>query len=91
MNILILGSGGREHALAWKLAASGFRDTSRVAAGDLTMMLDILATNRTPILEALHHAQAQLAALTGYLEENDDSHLQETLAAARNRRLEITS
>ena len=78
-------------ALAWKLAASGFRDTSRVAAGDLTMMLDILATNRTPILEALHHAQAQLAALTRYLEENDDSHLQAALTAARNRRLEITS
>ena len=76
-------------ALAWKLAASGFRDTSRVAAGDLTMMLDILATNRKPILEALHHAQAQLAALTRYLEENDDSHLQAALAAARSRRLEM--
>jgi prephenate dehydrogenase len=30
----------------WSLASSGFRDTSRVAGGDLTMMMDILAANR---------------------------------------------
>ena len=35
-----------EDELVWALAASGFRDTSRVAASDLAMMLDILATNR---------------------------------------------
>ena len=28
MNILILGSGGREHALAWKIAASPSRSGS---------------------------------------------------------------
>jgi phosphoribosylamine-glycine ligase len=26
MNILLLGSGGREHALAWKMAASPLTD-----------------------------------------------------------------
>ena len=30
----------------WRLAAGGFRDTSRVAASDVRMMLDILLTNR---------------------------------------------
>ncbi len=78
-------------SLAWRLAAGGFRDTSRVAAGDLTMMLDILSTNRGPILEALHQAQAQLSVLTRCLEEEDSETLRATLAMARNRRLEIYS
>jgi phosphoribosylamine---glycine ligase len=34
MNILILGSGGREHALAWKLAASPFTDRLYCAPGN---------------------------------------------------------
>lgn len=44
--------------MVWQLIASGFRDTSRVAAGNTAMMLDILASNRTHILEALGQAQA---------------------------------
>ena len=34
MNILLIGSGGREHALAWRLAQSGFieRLAARVAS-----------------------------------------------------------
>ena len=39
--------------LAWALAASGFRDTTRVAASDVQMMLDILMTNRDAVLEWL--------------------------------------
>ncbi|NLX43764.1 MAG: prephenate dehydrogenase, partial [Chloroflexi bacterium] len=38
-----------DDSLVWRLAASGFRDTSRVAAGNPEMMLDILLTNREPI------------------------------------------
>ncbi len=34
MNILILGSGGREHALAWKIAASPLTDTLYCAPGN---------------------------------------------------------
>lgn len=34
MNILVLGSGGREHALAWKLAQSAGVDTVYVAPGN---------------------------------------------------------
>ncbi|MDQ6695516.1 MAG: prephenate dehydrogenase [Chloroflexota bacterium] len=35
------------------LAASGFRDTSRLAASQVDMMLSILLTNREPVKEAL--------------------------------------
>ncbi|MGO1304962.1 MAG: phosphoribosylamine--glycine ligase, partial [Sphingomonas parapaucimobilis] len=34
MNVLLLGSGGREHALAWKLAQSNGLDTLYAAPGN---------------------------------------------------------
>jgi len=34
MNILLLGSGGREHALAWKMAASPLADRLFCAPGN---------------------------------------------------------
>jgi phosphoribosylamine--glycine ligase len=34
MNILIIGGGGREHALAWKAAQSPLADTVYVAPGN---------------------------------------------------------
>ena len=75
--------------LAWKLAAGGFRDTSRVAGGSLPMMLDILETNRGPILAALRKAQGQLGRLTEYLEADDLVGLRAALEAARHRRMEV--
>lgn len=75
--------------LAWQLAASGFRDTSRLAASDITMMLDIIATNREPILAALRQARGQLARLEQCLDAQDLDSLQAILANARNRRMEV--
>jgi phosphoribosylamine--glycine ligase len=34
MNVLLVGSGGREHALAWKLAQSPLLDTLYAAPGN---------------------------------------------------------
>ncbi|HHX65649.1 MAG TPA: prephenate dehydrogenase [Chloroflexi bacterium] len=76
--------------LAWRLAAGGFRDTSRVAAGSVTMMMDIFATNREAILETLHQARDQLDRLTTLLESDDEASLRAYLEAARNRRMEVT-
>ncbi|MFH1086082.1 MAG: prephenate dehydrogenase, partial [Chloroflexota bacterium] len=60
----------RDDPLTWALAAGGFRDTSRVAAGSIPMMLDILATNRAPILEALTAARQQLDEIAALLEDD---------------------
>ncbi len=40
MNILLLGSGGREHALAWKMAASPLTDTLYCAPGNAGIARD---------------------------------------------------
>ena len=40
MNILIIGNGGREHALAWKAAQSPLADKVYVAPGNAGAALD---------------------------------------------------
>jgi prephenate dehydrogenase len=75
--------------LTWRLAASGFRDTSRVAGGSIDMMLDILMTNRSAILESLGQAQDHLSALTRLLQDEDYAQLRDALEAARRRRTEV--
>lgn len=79
----------RDDPLTWNLAAGGFRDTSRVAGSSLTMMLDILRTNRGPILDALDEAQEQLAFFSRCLEEGKFEDLEAALRVARDKRREM--
>jgi prephenate dehydrogenase len=80
----------QDDPLAWRLAAGGFGDTSRVAAGSVTMMMDILSTNRQAILDTLYEARGQLDRLTRLLEDGDTAALRAHLEAARQRRTEVT-
>jgi prephenate dehydrogenase len=73
----------------WEVAASGFRDTSRLAASDLTMMLDILLTNRAAVLAALAGYRAELETLTRLIEQGDAEALRAALGPARARRAEL--
>ena len=49
--------------ILWEIIASGFKDSSRLAASDITMMVDILVTNRKAILNAVNLFQTQLDKL----------------------------
>jgi prephenate dehydrogenase len=80
---------GHDDDLLWTLAAGGFRDTSRVAGGSVPMMMDILDTNRGPVLEAMRRAGEALTTLADCLEANDTAALQRLLEAARERRRRI--
>ena len=73
-------------SLPWELAASGFRDTSRVAASDVRMMLDILTTNRDQVLMALRAGEGALRRLRNLLEDGDLAALTDVLTAASERR-----
>ncbi len=70
----------------WDLAASGFKDTSRVAASSLPMMIDILLTNRAPILKALCASQAILQDLAVAVENGDEAQLASLLDPPRRIR-----
>jgi len=70
----------------WKIVAGGFRDTSRVAGSDVTMMVDILLTNREEVLEALETYQAQLRDLTRLVAAGDEEDLRTVLSAIRQER-----
>jgi prephenate dehydrogenase len=74
---------------AWQIVAGGFRDTSRVAGSDVTMMLDILLTNRQEILKALQTYQTQLSDLARLVEAADEDDLRATLSIIRKKRKEM--
>lgn len=68
------------------LAGSGFRSTSRLAAGSAHMKTDIFATNRQAVLDALAHCRSQLDTLAEALEQNDLESLYRLLASGAERR-----
>jgi prephenate dehydrogenase len=71
---------------ALELAGPGYRDTTRIAAGDPALWRDILTDNRDNVLESLRQYQAQLSEFTAILERNDPTALQEYLASAAIKR-----
>ncbi|MEO8287410.1 MAG: prephenate dehydrogenase, partial [Chloroflexota bacterium] len=70
-----------------RLAASGFRDTTRLAASSLDMMLDTLLTNREPLLAALDIFEEKIAQVRGLLD--DPVGLKAWMAEAQCRRREM--
>jgi prephenate dehydrogenase len=77
---------GDQDPTVWAVAAGGFRDTSRVAASDTQMFLDILLTNRTAVLAQLERFQADLGALHRLLESSDEAGLRRRLVRTQQIR-----
>ena len=75
--------------LVWKIVAGGYRDTSRVAGSDVTMMVDILLTNRQQVDKALQTCIAQLQNLAHLVETGDEERLREELGLIRQTRKEM--
>lgn len=57
-----------EDEMVWQLAAGGFRSATRLAGSDVTMMLDILFTNRSNVLALIEGLRARLDGLTQALD-----------------------
>jgi len=60
-----------EDPLIWPVSSSGLQSMTRLAGSNPQMMADILATNREPILTALHAFQSELEALILLLSKQD--------------------
>jgi prephenate dehydrogenase len=77
---------GQDDSAVWELAAGGFRDTSRVAASDTRMFMDILMTNQPAVLEQLDNYIGQLVELRTLLENDDERGLAAKLAISQAAR-----
>ena len=65
----------REDPRVWRVAAGGFRDTTRVASSDVKMMMDILMTNRSAVLDMLDIYREELDRLHTLLSEGAEGEL----------------
>ena len=64
----------------------GFRDTSRLAAGDPALWKQVFALNRDNVVQALEQFGRHLEALTTAIREDDRTALEEILNQAKKTR-----
>lgn len=72
-----------------RLAAGGFRDMTRIAAGDPGMWLDICEDNRDAILEVLDAFAGSLAEMRDIVRRGDRAALRERLRSAQAARISL--
>lgn len=89
--VAVAGSVAAVDPAAREILASGFRDTSRLAGSDATMMVDILVTNREEVLKAVRACQAELGDLVRRVESGDGETLRARLAGIRAERARMCS
>jgi prephenate dehydrogenase len=87
--MLIADAHARDDDLLFALAASGFRDTSRLAASDPAMLLDILLTNRDHVVTLLRDSACQLDRFADLITDRDEAKLHEILEHAALKRREL--
>jgi prephenate dehydrogenase len=76
----------RDDDMLFTLAASGYRDVSRLSASDTTMMLDALLTNRENVAASLRTFSHHLGAFADALEGEDETTLRQALEDAASQR-----
>lgn len=78
-----------EHAALLRLAAGGFRDMTRIAAGNPTMWLDICSDNRQAIVATLDGLVGRLTAMREIVAGEERDRLEATLRHAREARTNL--
>lgn len=75
----------------WQIAAGGFRDTTRVAASDVQMMLDIVLTNSENVADLMRQYSRRFGALADAVYDGDEKTLREWLEHAVQTRRALNS
>jgi prephenate dehydrogenase len=78
-----------QDAVLLQLAAGGFRDMTRVAAGDPTIWPDVLFENRAAITQSLQALEVRLGALRAALNDNDHQTIATDLVNAASARRQL--
>jgi prephenate dehydrogenase len=69
-----------------EFAASGFRDTTRIAAGDAELWSAIFSANREPVVHQLDRLITKLTELRDIIDSDDRKRLSSLLREAKQRR-----
>ena len=85
----LAAEGAEEHAVLLRLAAGGFRDMTRIAAGHPGIWPDICAENRAAIVAVLDRLVATLGDMRRAVDGADRAVLLRTLEAARVARTNL--
>ncbi len=85
----LAADGAEEHAALLRLAAGGFRDMTRVAAGSPAIWPDICAENRAAIVGSLDRLLTALTAMRHLVADGDRDGLLVELERARAARLNL--
>jgi len=85
----LAASGAEEHAALLRLAAGGFRDMTRVAAGHPGIWPDICAENHDAIVTGIDRLQAALTQMRDLVDGGDRDALLEWLEEARRARINL--
>jgi prephenate dehydrogenase len=87
----LAAEGAEEHATVLRLAAGGFRDMTRIAAGHPGIWPDICAENRDAIVTALDQLVTALQEMRDLVDAGNRSGLLSTLERARAARVNLPS
>ena len=79
----------REEDRLGEFAATGFRDTTRLAASTVRVMADICLTNGRPLLRGIEDARRLLDELAAQIEEGREAELVRTLTKAKESRASL--
>lgn len=71
---------------AISIAATGFRDTTRIASGDPRVWTDIFTTNRDAMLDSIDHFAMQLAAFRNVVSSGDEAEMLRLLTEVKHAR-----
>jgi prephenate dehydrogenase len=85
----LAADGATEHGALLRLAAGGFRDMTRIAAGAPGIWPDICAENRTAIVESLDRLVGALADMRDLVATGDRAGLLDALHRARAARVNL--
>jgi prephenate dehydrogenase len=85
----LAATGAEEHGALLRLAAGGFRDMTRIAAGHPGIWPDICVENRAAITEVLARLEEGLAAMRAVVAEGDRDALLANLERARAARVNL--
>ena len=85
----VAAEGAEEHATLLRLAAGGFRDMTRIAAGHPGIWPDICTENRAAIVAALDDLLDALGGMRAVVEAGDRQSLLIALEAARAARINL--